>query len=516
MSVALPEPHLTESIASRFREVVATGPDRLAVHGEDASYTYEALDRASSRVANFLLAELGPGSEPIALLAPYGGQMIVALMGIIRAGKFYVPLDPSYPDARNRAILEDVEARLLLTGDATEEAGRRIAQRLCGTVSADRLPGDVAETDPGVDIPDDAYAYVLYTSGTTGAPKGVIENHRDVLHIYRASRERFHMRPNSRVLLVAPLIFSGSIPWIFGPLLTGGSVFPFDCRAKGMATALADWIDSNRLTIFSSVPSLFRNLAACVRSEGRRLTSLEVLNLGGDRVLASDFELYRDLCSDGCLFTAGYGMSEVKFITQFQARRSDHLGHLVVPAGWSHAGSEVFLLDEDGGVVPRGEVGEFVVWTAFASPGYWKRPELTAARFKQDGERTIFYTGDLGVQDADGCFHHLGRKDNQVKIRGNRVELGEVEAALMRLPGVRDALAVVHDADTTSPRLVAYYVPAEAARPSASQLRAELREHLPEYMVPAAYVPVASFPTNANGKLDRSRLPAPSRREHRI
>jgi acyl-coenzyme A synthetase/AMP-(fatty) acid ligase len=153
--------------------------------------------------------------------------------------------------------------------------------------------------------------------------------------------------------------------------------------------------------------------------------------------------------------------------------------------------------------------------TRFASPGYWGRPDLTAERFRRDGDHTVFYTGDLGSQDDDGCFHHLGRKDNQVKIRGNRVELGEVEAVLVRLPGVRDALAVRHEEEGRE-LLVAYYIPDGAERPTASALRAALRELLPDYMVPAAYVPTDAFPVNANGKLDRHRLPPPSRREHRI
>lgn len=504
-----------ESIVSRFREVAAAAPERLAIQGEDAAYTYGALQRESSRIANALLERLGPGSEPVALLTPYGARTIAALLGVLEAGKFYVPLDPFFPEARNRAILADVGARLLLTVGPTTEAGHQIAEGSCQAIDLSDLAAGAPDTEPSLDIPDDAYAYVLYTSGTTGAPKGVIENHRDVLHFFRVAQERYPVSSASRVLLIGPLIFSGYVPSLFGGLLGGATVFPFDIRANRTSAGLADWLRQHRITVAFFVPPVFRNLAAHLTATGERLETLDVIYFGGERVLASDFQLYQRLCRDACIFKVGYGMTEVKLITQFVAHKGTMIRHPTISVGHPHAGSEVFLLDEEGRPVPRGTPGEFVVRTRFASPGYWGRPDLTAERFRRDGDLTVFHTGDLGRQDEDGCFHHLGRKDNQVKIRGNRVELGEVEASLVRLPGVRDALVVRHE-DAGRELLVAYFVADGAARPTASALRAGLRNLLPDYMVPAAYVPMDSFPVNANGKLDRHRLPPPSRREHRI
>jgi amino acid adenylation domain-containing protein len=503
------------SVASRFREVVASSPGKLAVQGDDASYTYEALDRESSRIANALLDRLGPTSEPVAFLMPYGARMLAALIGIIKAGKFYVPLDSSYPDARNRAILEDIGARLLLTAGATVATGQRLALRPGEALDLDDLAG-ASPADPCLDLAEDAYAYVLYTSGTTGTPKGVIENHRDAMHIYRVTRDRMRISASSRVMLIAPLIFSGTTPWIFGSLLGGATLLTFDIRAHGTGAALAEWMQRQRITVASFVPSVFRNLGGYLASVGGRLDRLETLNLGSDRILASDFRLYQRLCHDACPLLIGFGMSEVKFICQFVAGKDTLIERDTMPIGFPYPGLELLLLDEQDRPVPQGTPGEMVVRTRFASPGYWGRPDLTARRFRREGELTVFYTGDRGMQDAAGCYHHLGRIDNQVKIRGNRVELGEVEACLMHLAGVRDALAVRHEDERGRELLVAYYLPEAGARPAASTLRAALRKLLPEYMVPAAYVPMDAFPVNENGKLDRRRLPPPSRREHRL
>lgn len=508
--------HASTSIVSKFRERVATAATRLAVKGPDVAYTYGDLDRASSRIANFLLERLGDGSEPVALLAPHGARMFAMHLGVLKAGKFYVPLDASYPDPRNRTILEDVEAQLLLTCAATADAGGRVAEGLAETIDVDRLPDDVPEADPGLDLPPDTYAYVLYTSGTTGKPKGVIENHRDVLHMADVATRSVGLNQDDRLLMVAPLIFSASAWQVLATLLIGMTVFPFDVRANGAGAALVDTIEDNRVTIWSTVPSIFRSTASYLLATGRRLETLRILKLGGDRVLAADFELYRKCCADDCVFLTGYGMSEVKHITRFSADKATRIDTPRMPIGFPELGNEVLLLDEKGAPVPPGAVGEFVVRTVFASPGYWKRPALNAERFERDGEQTLFWTGDLGRQDADGCFHHVGRKDSQVKIRGSLVELGEVEAALLRLDGVREALAVLRDGHDGSETLVAYYIPKEGQRPSASSLRASLKAALPDYMVPAAYVPMEAFPVNSNGKLDRRQLPPPSRREHRI
>jgi amino acid adenylation domain-containing protein len=505
-----------QSITDRFRGVVAARPEELAVQDEATSYTYGELDRESGRVANFLLERLGPASEPIAMLMPHGARMLTVHLGILKAGKFYVPLDVSYPDSRNRLILADVEARVLLTCEATVEAGRRLAGGLAETVDVDRLPAGVSAADPGLDVSSDTYAYVLYTSGTTGTPKGVIENHRDVLHMTDVASQSAGLTRHDRLLMVAPLIFSASSWQVLATLLIGMAVFPFDVRARGMGAALVDTIERNRITCWSCVPSIFRSTAAYLLASGRRLDTLRILKLGGDRVLASDFELYQRCCGDGCVFRTGYGMSEVKHITQLVADKTTRFDQPRVPAGFPELANEVFLLDDDGRPVQPGEVGEFVVRTAFASPGYWKRPELTAERFERDGDKTLFYTGDLGRQDGDGCFHHIGRKDNQVKIAGNRVELGEVEAALIGLDGVRECLTLLHEGEGGSAMLVAYYIAEHTPPPSASTLRRGLRHRLPDYMVPAAYVPMDAFPLNANGKLDRRQLPPPSRREHRI
>jgi amino acid adenylation domain-containing protein len=503
----------SESVASHFRRVVAEHPDRIAVRGQDTSYTFEALDRESSRIANFLVNRLGPVSEPVALLMPYGARAVAVVMGILKAGKFYVPLDPAFPDARNQAILADVEPKLLLTCASTIGAGRRLSGPR-PVVDIDELPPNVPDTDPCLDIHETAYAYVLYTSGSTGTPRGVIGSHRCLLRICRIRRVR--LGHAARTLALAPLTFAASTSEIFVPLLAGATLCPFDVRANGTGAGLADWIDGLRITVCGMVPSVFRNLATYLVDSGRRLETLRSLGLTGDRVLWSDFELYQKCCGDGCVFEVHYGSSEVRLIAGLLLRKSTPVEQNFPPIGYPNPDIEVLLLGEDGRSVPVGSVGEIVVRTTFASPGYWRRPDLDTARFEKDGDHTIYRTGDLGRRDADGCLHCLGRTDNQVKIRGSRVDLDEIETVINGLDGVRTTVVVVQEVSEGSKQLIAYYIPDRALPRPASSLRAELRVLLPDYMVPTAYVPLDSFPVNAHGKLDRSALPAPSRREHRI
>jgi acyl-coenzyme A synthetase/AMP-(fatty) acid ligase len=394
----------------------------------------------------------------------------------------------------------------------------------------------------------DTFAYLLYTSGSTGQPKGVIENHRNVLHFTMSWTNRFHYCAEDRVGLVVPISFSASAVDIFVALLNGAGLCPFDPQVDGIDT-LADWLIREEITGYSSVPVLFRQWVDVLTGE-ETFPALRVIRLGGDQVSRSDVERYRKHFAPGCILHNGLGAAEVKQIRGLMLDQETSVSTGVVPVGYAVDDTEVLLLDEEGRPVGSDEIGEIAVKTRFASPGYWRRPDLTEARFLPDTEGSdarIYLTGDLGRMDADGCLFVLGRKDFQVKIRGQRVEVAEVEQALLDLDAVKETVVVSREAgeerlgqcgcplaggrseractDTGAhevggegrapgagdKRLVAYLVPSGARMPTVTELRRALARKLPDAMVPSAFVVLDALPLTESGKVDRRALPPPDR-----
>ena len=501
---------IEQSVPARFEEQVRRYPGRLAVRTARHELTYDALNRAANRVARAILERRGQGAEPIALLLEHDAPLIAAILGVMKAGKFYVPMDPSYPEARNRFILEDSGAGVVLTDDrnlpiAAALAGRKTPVLDVGAIAS--TPGVPAD-DPGLAIASSANAYVIYTSGSTGRPKGVLQLHRNLLHNMMKYTNTAHLCADDRFSLLTSCSVSASRPDIFGALLNGGSVFPFAPRREGFST-LADWLVEQEITVYHSVPTLFRHFLESL-PEGAAFPRVRLVKLGGEPILRRDVELYRRHFSPSCLLYAGLGGSEMGNIRVFFLDKQTEFDGNTVPAGFAMEDSEVLLLDENGDEVGPGLVGEIAVRSEYLPPGYWRRPDLTEAAFRPDpagGGARIYRSGDLGRLGPDGCLEHLGRKDFQVKIRGNRVELSEIETALLGHPAVREAAVVARDDAKGERELAAYVVPRSNQRNILRELRAHLKQKLPEYMVPSALVLLEALPLTPNGKLDRRALP---------
>ena len=497
------------SIPERFEKIVRIYPERLAVKDKERSLTYDQFNRAANRIARAILANRGEGSEPIAILFEHGIDGIVAIFGVLKAGKFYVALDRSVPLEKNDVILRDSGARLIVTNN--ENA--RLAQELSGDartlINIDKFDNSFSSVNLYLPIDADSLANILYTSGSTGKPKGVVSTHRNVLDSLVVLTNDLRLTVDDRSILLHSVSFGLSLTVLFPSLLNGASLFPFDSKSEGIPR-LVGWLIKEQITVWHSSPALFRQFASSVSGQ-EHLHGLRLINLAGAPRTQLDFDLFKNNFSRQTLLRVSMGSTEARAISSAILDHSFLFPRDGAPVGYPVKGKTVLLFDENGNEVGLGQVGEIAVKGRNLNQGYWNQLDLTGAKFLPDptgGDERIFLTGDLGRMLPDGFLICLGRKDNQVKIRGYRIEIAEIENTLLAHPGVKDLAIVACDRDSDHKYLVAYIVPHQSSALRVNDLRALLKEKLPDYMIPAVFIFLESLPLT-NGKLDRNALPLP-------
>jgi amino acid adenylation domain-containing protein len=462
---------------------------------DDGVLRYRELAARAAAVAD--VVRRNGGSRPVGLLCRHGGPMIAAMLGVLFAGRAYVPLDPTFPARRLAYQLTDSGAELLLT-DTVDHALAEDAPRVVDIdpVLADASTVDLTGLEPAE--PDDL-AYLLYTSGSTGTPKGVWQNHRNVVFAARNHIRNCAITPADRTSVLTSFGFDMAVTDTYSALLSGAAAAPIDLRGHGISR-LADLLTERGVTLYHSTPTVYRYLVASLGA--RRLPGIRVVLLGGEAVTTRDLRLCRRHFDPECVFVNGYGATEVSFITQNHIAGPAPRGDGPLPVGHPLDGLEVLLIGPDG--EPHPTEGEILVRGKHVALGYHG---LADDRFGTvRGERT-YRTGDLARRLPDGMLTVLGRADRQVKIRGHRVELGDIETRLADLPGVAQAAVTARRAGPNGDlELVGYIVPngSDAAVDTAA-----LRDVLPDYMIPRAIVRLAELPLTVTGKLDESALPVP-------
>ncbi len=499
-----------QSIPDRFEQQVAKYPDRLAVKTKDHVLTYEELNKAANRVAHAILAQRGREQEPIALLIEQSAPLIAALLGVLKAGKFFVPLDPFHPQARTDYILEASQAHLIVTNDKHLSLAHALARNRCQWLNIEQLDGSLSTANPGLSLAPDTFACLLYTSGSTGQPKGIIQNHRNGLHDIRAWTESFHICTDDRLTLLT-FDTGQAIKNIYSAVLNGAALYPRDVKAEGVAN-LATWLIQEEITVYFSGAPLFCHFLDTLTGE-EAFPKLRLIRLGSEQVSKRDVERYKKHFSPNCILVNALSSNEAGTFRQHFIDKETQITGSNVPVGYAVEGKEVLLLDDAGQEVGCNSIGEIAVRSCHLSPGYWRRPDLTQTAFHPDprgGNARVYRTGDLGRLLPDGCLEHLGRKDFQVKIRGYRVEVAEIEMALLALENIKAAVVVAREDRLEDKRLVAYIVPLEKPPPTVSRLRHALAEKFPDYMIPFTFVVLDAMPLTPNGKLDRRALPLPA------
>ena len=508
---------LRRALALRFEEMVARHGERPAVTGAGRILTYRELNRAANRIARALLDRAQTAGTPVAVMLGHDPMSVIAMLGVLKAGAPYVGLQPSMPAERLRATLDDTEAVSLITArefSALVDPLLAADEHLQPLYIEDLDLSQPAE-DPGVYPSPEAPFGIFYTSGTTGRPKGVVHDHRTAISHMLRHATSLRISPSDRFSQFANFAHGVAYFTVYGALLNGATVCVFDHQRHGPEKTL-EWIDAQRITLMHLTPSVFRALFGKA-APGKRYPSLRLLSLAGEAMLPVDLELFRAHTAPHCWLRTILSGSDTPPVASMLLDHDSVLPGDVVPSGYPVPDSDIWLEDQNGQPVADGEPGEIVVRSPFVIR-YWKQPELTSEKFQPDPDQPglwICRTGDMARRRPDGMLEFLGRKDLMVKLRGQRVELGEIEAALLRHPGVKEAVVAVK-ASRVSPdgrQLVGYAVQRPGRTVSASALRDHLAAHLPAHMIPASFVFLEHLPVGSTGKLDRNALPDVPERE---
>ncbi len=479
--------------------VEAQPPGSVAVVCGGVELTYAELDERANRLAHHLRG-LGVRAERVVgLCLPRGVDQVVALLAVWKAGGAYLPLDPDYPAERLAFLIGD-------SGAAVVVADREVD---AGGVPLVRLgdPAIVAQPSTGCGVVSDPrqLAYVIYTSGSTGRPKGVLSAHRGLVNRLTWMQDRHALAPGERVLHKTPLTFDVSLWELLWPLTTGGCLVLAEPGRQGDLGYLVELIEERQISVAHFVPSLFHQFVEHPWSAP--MSRLRLVVCSGEALNAGDVARFYARHATATVEDL-YGPTEASIeVSCWSCPRPG--GSAAMPIGAPIANVRLYVLDQALNPVPAGVTGELYIGGIGLARGYAGRPELSAERFIADpftpGAR-LYRTGDLARWRADGNVFYLGRADHQVKVRGFRIEPGEIEAALRRHPAVAAAVVVAAEG-----RLVAYLVPADPAAgvPAPGVLRDHLRDSLPAYMVPAVFVELSVLPLNSSGKVDRAALPAP-------
>lgn len=499
------------AIHSIFEEQAQRTPSAIALVFQDTQLVYDALNRRANQLAR-RLQKLGVARDvPVGVWMERSSEMVIALLAILKAGGAYVPLDPSYPAERLALMIDDTQMPVILTQERPENSvtlAAPTAQLLCVNAKgfADE---DDANLESNVRAED--LAYVMYTSGSTGTPKGVAVPHRAVVRLVRET-DYASFSSDETFLQLAPISFDASTFEIWGPLLNGGKLVVAP-PASPTLEEIGRAIGEHDITTLWLTAGLFN---AMVDERLRDLRPLRQLLAGGDVLsVAHVGKALRELKNTRLI--NGYGPTESTTFACCHTIAPDAPFDRAIPIGQPIANTRAYILDTNLQVVPVGVSGELFIGGDGLARGYWRREELTAEKFIADPFSTepgarLYKTGDLARWRSDGVIEFLGRADNQIKLRGYRIEPGEIETALKRQPDVLDSAVIVREDTPGEKRLVAYVVRKQSAPLKFDQtaLLAALKKSLPEYLVPSAIVTLAALPRTPNGKLDRQTLPAPS------
>jgi amino acid adenylation domain-containing protein len=513
---------INRSIPQRFEEQVDKYPHRVAIKLGSRHWTYRELNRWVQGIARVLTGKYGNPCRGAALLFEHGAEMIAAMIGVLKSGNYYIPLDPTYPAKRLARMIKDSQAKILLTNSKNLEMAQCLA---AGTnskitiidINTMTISRDSSAKNPSTEISPAQWAYILYTSGSTGEPKGVIQTHGNVLHFIRVYTNNLHIQPGDRLTLFSSYSFDAAVMDIYGALLNGASVFPYDLKQEnqGGLESTADWLKREQITIYHSIPTLYRYFTA-VLDPGETFPGIRLVVMGGEPVLKKDVENYKSHFPGTCLFINGLGPTESTVTLQYFIDQNTQITKATVPVGFPVENTHVYLIDKNRQEARVFGIGEIAYKSSHLALGYLNLPGKTADVFATDpitGNGRVYLSGDMGRRLPDGNIEYLGRKDHQVKVMGYRIELAEIESQIDKISGIEKNVVVCRQNQKGENFLAAFYTKEKNKDLRETQLAEILKETLPRHMIPNVFICLDRLPLTPSGKIDRESLPDVAYRE---
>jgi amino acid adenylation domain-containing protein len=497
------------TIIHRFETIVQRYADRPAISDHGQRWTYHELNQSANRIAHAIFAHRGISEEPVPLILGHSAAAVIAAMGVLKSGTTYCALDPSHPQARLSQIIQELQSEVIVTDSANAALAQRLGHNRCPLILIDNMDTKLPMENPTV-IPS-SLAAIFYTSGSTGQPKGVQHTQRTILHRAWWETTANQITPDDCMSQLFSLSFGASIVDMFGALLNGACLCLFDFKTEA-SDVLEDWLRREQVTWFHIPVAPFRVFLDLLPATTQFPRVRHLVPAGP--IFRTDLTRCWNHFPN-CALISHMGASETSAIAQMTVTPTTEFRGNVVPLGYPVADKEILILDDAGNPLPGEQVGEIAVRSRYLTAGYWRRPDLTARSFVDDpsgGDLRMYRTGDLGRISIEGYLEYLGRRDAQIKIRGYRVDLSEVEAALHPLATIKESVVIARESPSGEKQLLAYVVLKSGHHHvSPSDLRSALRHTLPDYMVPSAFMIVAEIPRTANGKVDAVRLPDPGR-----
>lgn len=495
------------SISQRFSRQVDIRGQAFAARDRGRTISYRRLDALSNQIANRLLSDYGNRPLRAGISFPLTIDTIAAHLGVWKAGKTCVPIDPAFPPARAAEMLADAGAEVAIVAETQFEATQDLnaVDRVLEIYSAaDSMPEDT----PQVSIDPDDPAAIIYVSGSAGRPTGIVHTHRSLLHRCWSDTQYFQITPHDRVSLLASPGHGTGIPQILSALLNGASLYPFDLQLRNFEE-LYDWLWSERITLFHPPVSAFRQfLDGC--PAGERYDDCRYVIQAGEPTLTTTIEAWRAHFPPTSALISQLVSTETQVVSRYAISHDQQIEDRHAPVGYADCDKQLTIVDSEGNLAERGAIGELVVSSRFLSPGTWSAEfggmvaHSNSTVSQALNGVTSFRTSDLVSLDARGRLRHHGRSDSAIKLRGYRIDFSEIETALLEFDEVAEVVCVARELENRRRQLVVFYVPTDAAnKPSDADLRRWLRARIPGYMVPARFLSVAELPRTINGKIAR-------------
>ena len=498
---------IEQSIIDRFEKQVEKYPDHIAVTCNDKLITYKELNTKANHLANKIVLATSNIPQRVALLLQHDENSVIAMLAVLKAGCSYVPIDAGSPNNRIQFILEDSKSSTLICNNSTIKTAREVKESLSNLTIIQVLEKEIVPGIPNLGIKTDpkSESYVLYTSGSTGNPKGVLQNHRNVLHFIRVYTNNIHIAEEDNLSVFSTYTFDASVKDIYGALLNGATVCIYNITENGLHN-LYNWLFDYNISVIHMVPTIYRYFLNTLE-ENQILDTVRIVDMGGEACYKSDLDLFKKYFSAGTLFVNDYGPTESTIVLQKFLSHDSQITRANIPLGKPVVETEAFLIDENNQKVGIYGEGEIVFKSDYLSLGYLNRKELTEKVFVTDpikNEGRVYKSGDIGKLLPNGEIEFVKRKDTQIKLNGLRIELSEIENKLESITSVNKAIVLLQELNENK-YLVAYIhseLPIET-----NDIKSELMNSLPKYMIPTVYIPIETFPLTRTGKIDRKQLP---------